>query len=253
MAPRVSRGRWGTTLIILVCTSLFLILQNQRRTSQLSSPSYVSVPMRARPAGCRATRSRLGRITTPFAQKNELHQYEYFEMGLLSGKTNLQDFMEQLDIFESTGGLLAVVERLPAMEEQINDENVMDTEHRVARYRSIIERATSEERENLDLLTTDISAWERKIRIASEAGYSAQDIDEFIVDFRASVNSFSEKPEDLGEPTDKVIPLVLAATSFWHPDKITDVPVKNEHEMKKLEKKMAKAKKKTTKKKNGFG
>mmetsp|Transcript_24954 Transcript_24954/g.40226 ORF Transcript_24954/g.40226 Transcript_24954/m.40226 type:complete len:140 (+) Transcript_24954:450-869(+) len=139
------------------------------------------------------------------------------------------------------------------MEEQINDENVMDTEHRVARYRSIIERATSEERENLDLLTTDISAWERKIRIASEAGYSAQDIDEFIVDFRASVNSFSEKPEDLGEPTDKVIPLVLAATSFWHPDKITDVPVKNEHEMKKLEKKMAKAKKKTTKKKNGFG
>eukprot|EP00465_Bigelowiella_longifila_P003956 CAMPEP_0185266754 /NCGR_PEP_ID=MMETSP1359-20130426/32173_1 /TAXON_ID=552665 /ORGANISM="Bigelowiella longifila, Strain CCMP242" /LENGTH=174 /DNA_ID=CAMNT_0027856731 /DNA_START=198 /DNA_END=722 /DNA_ORIENTATION=+ len=174
-------------------------------------------------------------------------------MGLLSGKSNLQDFLEQLDIFESTGGLRAVVERLPAMEEQINEENMVDTEHRISRYRSIIERVTSEERENLALLTTDISAWERKIRIASEAGYSAQDIDEFIVDFRASVNSFSEKPEDLGEPADKVIPLVLAATSFWHPDKITDVPVKNEHEMKKLEKKMTKAKKKATKKKNGFG
>uniref|UniRef100_A0A7S2TIH9 Signal recognition particle SRP54 subunit M-domain domain-containing protein n=1 Tax=Lotharella oceanica TaxID=641309 RepID=A0A7S2TIH9_9EUKA len=188
------------------------------------------------------------------AQKPEVPRYQVLEISLLAGKLSLNEFDEQLDIFENSGGLEALMDRLPTMEEQIDDNNILDTQQRIMKYRDIISRMTEQERKDVDHLLMDEN---RRKTIAVDARTSLEDVEAFLRDFLASVNSFSKKPDPaLPEPEDKVIPLVMASTTFWHPDKITDVPIQNDYQAAKAEKKVKKTRKRVEsrgKPKRGFG
>jgi len=174
---------------------------------------------------------------------------------MLAGRLELDDFVEQLETFESSGGLMGLMERLPEMQEQINSENVLDTENRINRYRAIISKAMEEERKNFTLLSDHPTSWERQFRLSEESGYPLETIQEFCKDYHASLNSFrEERQSDIEEPVDKVIPLVMASTAFWHPDRIKERPIKNDFEMSKFRKRIKKAKKKKeANKQKGFG
>jgi len=188
------------------------------------------------------------------AQKPEVARYQALEMALLAGKLSLGEFDEQLDIFENSGGLEALMERLPTMEEQIDDNNILDTQQRIMKYRDFISRMTDAERDDIDVLLVDE---DRRQKIATDTRTSVEDLEAFLRNFISSVNSFSKNPDpNFPEPEDKVIPLVMASTTFWHPDKITDVPIQNEYQAKKAEKKVKKTRKRIEnrdKPKKGFG
>ena len=95
---------------------------------------------------------------------------------LMSGKFNLNDMYDQMDMISGMGPLSKVAEMLPfGQNAKLKDVDMEDTQHRLQRFRVIMDSMTNEERENPDLIKAS-----RVRRIARGAGVENKHVKEVL-------------------------------------------------------------------------
>jgi signal recognition particle subunit SRP54 len=91
---------------------------------------------------------------------------------------DFNDFIEQLDQVQNMGSMEDILKMIPGMANNPALANVKVDEGEIARKRAIVSSMTPEERENPDLLTPS-----RRRRIASGSGNTFVNVNKFIKDF----------------------------------------------------------------------
>ena len=94
---------------------------------------------------------------------------------LMSGKFDLNDMYEQMEMINGMGPLSKVAEMLPGMGGKVKDIDMDETQQRLQRFKIIMDSMTSEERENPDLIKAS-----RIKRIARGAGVENRQVKEVI-------------------------------------------------------------------------
>ena len=95
---------------------------------------------------------------------------------LISGKFNLNDMYDQMDMISGMGPLSKVAEMLPfGQSAKIKNIDMDDTQNKLQRFRVIMDSMTSEEREKPDLIRSS-----RIKRIARGAGVENKDVKELL-------------------------------------------------------------------------
>lgn len=95
---------------------------------------------------------------------------------LMSGKFNLNDMYDQMDMISGMGPLSKVAEMLPfGQSAKIKNIDMDDTQNKLQRFRVIMDSMTSEEREKPDLIRSS-----RIKRIARGAGVENKDVKELL-------------------------------------------------------------------------
>ncbi len=95
---------------------------------------------------------------------------------LMSGKFNLNDMYDQMDMLSGMGPLSKVAEMLPfGMSGKMKDVDMDDTQHKLQRFRIIMDSMTEEEREKPDLIRSS-----RVRRIARGAGVENKHVKELL-------------------------------------------------------------------------
>ena len=95
---------------------------------------------------------------------------------LMSGKFNLNDMYDQMDMLSGMGPLSKVAEMLPfGQSAKIKNIDMDDTQNKLQRFRVIMDSMTSEEREKPDLIRSS-----RIKRIARGAGVENKDVKELL-------------------------------------------------------------------------
>ena len=95
---------------------------------------------------------------------------------LMSGKFNLNDMYDQMDMLSGMGPLSKISELLPfGMSGKLKDVDMNDTQNRLQRFRIIMDSMTAKEREQPDLIKSS-----RIKRIARGAGVENKDVKELL-------------------------------------------------------------------------
>jgi len=94
---------------------------------------------------------------------------------LMSGKFNLNDMYNQMDMISGMGPLSKVAEMLPFGASKLKNVNMDDTQNKLKRFRVIMDSMTNEERENPDIIRSS-----RIKRIARGAGVEHKDVKELL-------------------------------------------------------------------------
>ncbi|MFH1101659.1 MAG: signal recognition particle protein Srp54 [Methanobacteriota archaeon] len=95
---------------------------------------------------------------------------------LMSGKFNLNDMYDQMDMISGMGPLSKVAEMLPfGMSGKVKDIDMEDTQRRLIRFRVVMDSMTNQERENPELVRAT-----RIKRIARGAGVENKDVKELL-------------------------------------------------------------------------
>ncbi len=94
---------------------------------------------------------------------------------LMSGKFDLNDMYEQMEMINGMGPLSKVAEMLPGMGGKVKDIDMDETQQRLQRFKIIMDSMTLEERENPDLIKAS-----RIKRIARGAGVENRQVKEVI-------------------------------------------------------------------------
>ncbi len=95
---------------------------------------------------------------------------------LMSGKFNLNDMYEQMDMISGMGPLSKVAEMLPfGQNAKLKKMDMDDTQNKLAKFRVVLDSMTNEERENPDIIKSS-----RVKRIARGAGVENKDVKEVL-------------------------------------------------------------------------
>jgi signal recognition particle subunit SRP54 len=95
---------------------------------------------------------------------------------ILSGKFNLNDMYEQMDMLSGMGPLSKIAEMLPfGLSGKLKDVDMEETQNRLQRFRVIMDSMTDEERENPDIIKSS-----RIRRIARGAGVEHKNVKELL-------------------------------------------------------------------------
>jgi len=95
---------------------------------------------------------------------------------LMSGKFNLNDMYEQMNMISGMGPLSKIAEMLPGgMSGKLKNVNMDETQEKLKRFRIILDSMTNEERENPELIQAS-----RIRRIAKGAGMENKDVKELL-------------------------------------------------------------------------
>jgi len=94
---------------------------------------------------------------------------------LMSGKFDLNDMYEQMEMINGMGPLSKVAEMLPGMGGKVKDIDMDETQQRLQRFKIIMDSMTAQERENPDLIKAS-----RIKRIARGAGVENRQVKEVI-------------------------------------------------------------------------
>jgi len=95
---------------------------------------------------------------------------------LMSGKFNLNDMYEQMNMISGMGPLSKIAEMLPGgMSGKLKNVDMDETQGKLKRFRIILDSMTNEERENPDLIQAS-----RIRRIAKGAGVENKDVKEVL-------------------------------------------------------------------------
>ena len=95
---------------------------------------------------------------------------------LMSGKFNLNDMYDQMDMLSGMGPLSKVAEMLPfGQNAKLKDVDMNDTQTKLQRFRVIMDSMTNEERENPEIIRSS-----RVKRIAHGAGVENKDVKELL-------------------------------------------------------------------------
>jgi signal recognition particle subunit SRP54 len=95
---------------------------------------------------------------------------------LMSGKFNLNDMYDQMDMLSGMGPLSKVAEMLPfGQNAKLKDVDMDDTQSKLQRFRVIMDSMTNEERENPEIIRSS-----RVKRIAHGAGVENKDVKELL-------------------------------------------------------------------------
>jgi signal recognition particle subunit SRP54 len=95
---------------------------------------------------------------------------------LMSGKFNLNDMYEQMDMISGMGPLSKVAELLPGgMSGRLKNVDMNSTQDKLKRFRVVMDSMTNKERENPDLIRSS-----RITRIARGAGVEHKDVKELL-------------------------------------------------------------------------
>src|SRR5512137_2582818 len=95
---------------------------------------------------------------------------------LMSGKFNLNDMYEQMEMIAKMGPLSKVAEMLPfGMSGKIKDVDMNETQNKLKKFRTIMDSMTNEERENPEFIQAS-----RIKRIARGAGVENKDVKEVL-------------------------------------------------------------------------
>jgi signal recognition particle subunit SRP54 len=95
---------------------------------------------------------------------------------LMSGKFNLNDMYDQMDMLSGMGPLSKVAEMLPfGQNTKLKDVDMNDTQTKLQRFRVIMDSMTNEERENPEIIRSS-----RIKRIAHGAGVENKDVKELL-------------------------------------------------------------------------
>ena len=95
---------------------------------------------------------------------------------LMSGKFNLNDMYDQMDMLSGMGPLSKVAELLPfGGSGKLKDVDMDDTQHKLQRFRVVMDSMTNEEREKPELIRAS-----RVKRIARGAGVENKDVKELL-------------------------------------------------------------------------
>lgn len=94
---------------------------------------------------------------------------------LMSGKFDLNDMYEQMEMINGMGPLSKVAEMLPGMGGKVKDIDMDETQQRLQRFKIIMDSMTTQERENPDLIKAS-----RIKRIARGAGVENRQVKEVI-------------------------------------------------------------------------
>ena len=95
---------------------------------------------------------------------------------MMSGKFNLNDMYDQMEMLSGMGPLSKVAEMLPfGMSGKVKDVDMEDTQRKLKRFRVVMDSMTNQERENPDLIRAS-----RIKRIARGAGAENKDVKELL-------------------------------------------------------------------------
>jgi len=95
---------------------------------------------------------------------------------LMSGKFNLNDMYEQMNMISGMGPLSKIAEMLPGgMSGKLKNVNMDDTQNKLKKFRIIMDSMTNEERENPESIQAS-----RIKRIARGAGVENKDVKEVL-------------------------------------------------------------------------
>jgi signal recognition particle subunit SRP54 len=98
---------------------------------------------------------------------------------LLSGKFNLEDFLQQMQQVRRMGPLGQLMEMIPGMGKMTGDVDLSGAEDELKRIEAIIRSMTPQERRNPKVIKAS-----RKRRIAAGSGTSVQDVNSLLRQFR---------------------------------------------------------------------
>ena len=98
---------------------------------------------------------------------------------MLSGEFDLKDMYEQMEMLAGFGPLQKVMDMLPFGGNQISDEEMMATQHKLKNFRIMMDSMTEEEMENPSLLKSD-----RIHRIAEGSGRSTKDVRQLLSHYK---------------------------------------------------------------------
>ena len=124
----------------------------------------------------------MGDVLTLIEQASEqLDEEETQRAGerLMSGKFDLEDFLQQMQQIKKLGPLGKVLGMLPGMGQMMNDVDLSGAEGELKRVEAIIYSMTPKERRNPRLLKAS-----RKRRIAAGSGTSVQEVNQLLRQFR---------------------------------------------------------------------
>lgn len=106
-------------------------------------------------------------------------QAEETTKKMLSGEFDLKDMYEQMEMLAGFGPLQKVMDMLPFGGNQVSEEEMLATQHKLKNFRIIMDSMTEEEMENPNLLKSD-----RIHRIAQGAGRSTKDVRQLLSHYK---------------------------------------------------------------------
>ncbi|MCK5548109.1 MAG: signal recognition particle protein [Thermoplasmata archaeon] len=100
---------------------------------------------------------------------------------MLSGKFNLRDMYEQMDAVSKLGPLQKIFSMIPGMPGRLSEEQILETQKRLKKFKIIMNSMTSEEMENPRIIKSS-----RVMRIARGSGTTTKDVRELIKQYNMS-------------------------------------------------------------------
>jgi len=100
---------------------------------------------------------------------------------MLSGKFNLKDMYEQMEALTKMGPLQKVLSMIPGMPGRLSEEQVIETQRKLKKFKVIINSMTTEELENPKIVKSS-----RIMRIARGSGTHQKDVRELIKQYNMS-------------------------------------------------------------------
>jgi signal recognition particle subunit SRP54 len=100
---------------------------------------------------------------------------------MLSGKFNLKDMYEQMEALTKMGPLQKLFSMMPGMPGKLSEEQIIDTQRRLKKFKVIMNSMTSEELENPRMIKSS-----RVMRIARGSGTNPKDVRELLKQYNMS-------------------------------------------------------------------
>jgi signal recognition particle subunit SRP54 len=100
---------------------------------------------------------------------------------MLSGKFNLKDMYDQMEALTKMGPLQKLFSMMPGMPGKLSEEQIIDTQRRLKKFKVIMNSMTSEELENPRMIKSS-----RVMRIAKGSGTNPKDVRELIKQYNMS-------------------------------------------------------------------
>jgi signal recognition particle subunit SRP54 len=126
----------------------------------------------------------MGDLETLMEKAGEVVEEEKSEKiakKMLSGKFNLKDMYDQMEALTKMGPLQKLFSMMPGMPGKLSEEQIIDTQRRLKKFKVIMNSMTSEELENPRMIKSS-----RVMRIAKGSGTNPKDVRELIKQYNMS-------------------------------------------------------------------